>query len=53
MFATFCKKIGVKDVREYEERQLKMTQEVTEKKMQFETQKAKLENQYVSVYLLL
>lgn len=50
VFASFCEKIGIKNVREYEERQLKMTNEIAEKRMQFETQKAKLENQYVLMF---
>ncbi|KAI9104572.1 SMCs flexible hinge [Phlyctochytrium arcticum] len=44
VFADFCSRIGVANIREYEEQNLKETQLVEEKRMQFATQKAKLEN---------
>ncbi|KAI8922093.1 P-loop containing nucleoside triphosphate hydrolase protein [Powellomyces hirtus] len=45
VFSSFCKSIGVRHVREYEDGQLKMTQEFAEKRMQLETAQAKLLNQ--------
>merc|ERR1719228_2909071 len=38
VFAEFCKKIGVKNIRQYEERELKSQQERAKKKLEFENQ---------------
>merc|ERR1719411_841585 len=38
VFADFCKKIGVKNIRQYEERELKSQQEKAKKKLEFENQ---------------
>jgi structural maintenance of chromosome 1 len=45
VFAEFCEQIGVEDIREYEERQLKVAQEVSEARLRFETQIARLSTQ--------
>ncbi|KAI8846217.1 hypothetical protein BC829DRAFT_270466 [Chytridium lagenaria] len=44
-FAKFCKKIGVANVREYEEGQGALEKEVEQRRMEFGTNKAKFENQ--------
>merc|ERR1712130_456848 len=38
VFSDFCSKIGVKDIRQYEERELKSQQEKAKKKLDFENQ---------------
>merc|ERR1712223_1350481 len=38
IFSDFCKKIGVKNIRQYEERELKSQQEKAKKKLEFENQ---------------
>merc|ERR1719443_820683 len=38
VFSDFCKKIGVKNIRQYEERELKSQQEKAKKKLEFENQ---------------
>merc|ERR1719438_763231 len=38
VFSDFCKKIGVKNIRQYEERELKSQQEKAKKKLEFESQ---------------
>merc|ERR1719225_643449 len=38
IFSDFCKKIGVKNIRQYEERELKSQQEKAKKKLDFENQ---------------
>merc|ERR1712173_53347 len=38
VFSEFCKKIGVKNIRQYEERELKGQQERAKKKLEFENQ---------------
>merc|ERR1719438_781133 len=38
VFSDFCKKIGVKNIRQYEERELKSQQERAKKKLEFENQ---------------
>merc|ERR1712130_887025 len=38
VFSEFCKKIGVKNIRQYEERELKSQQERAKKKLEFENQ---------------
>jgi structural maintenance of chromosome 1 len=50
IFANFCRKIQVKHIREYEERQLKASQDESEARLRFDTQIARLTHQYV--YLL-
>lgn len=45
IFAPFCEEIGVANIREYEERQLKLAQEESEARLRFETQIARLTNQ--------
>lgn len=47
IFADFCRRIGATDVREYENRQLKVAQEEQEAKMRFETQLKRLQHQCV------
>ncbi|KAI0808015.1 condensin complex subunit SMC1 [Fomes fomentarius] len=42
IFADFCKSIGVENIREYEERQLKLAQAESEARLQFDTQIARL-----------
>ncbi|EPQ50920.1 condensin complex subunit SMC1 [Gloeophyllum trabeum ATCC 11539] len=45
VFAVFCRQIGVSNIREYEERQLKLTQEELEARNRYETQIARLGHQ--------
>ncbi|KAF4618816.1 hypothetical protein D9613_009734 [Agrocybe pediades] len=45
VFAAFCRKIGVSNIREYEERQLKVAQEESQARLRFDTQIARLSNQ--------
>ncbi|KAG6813644.1 hypothetical protein H0H92_008881 [Tricholoma furcatifolium] len=45
IFKTFCRKIGVANIREYEERQLKVAQEESKARLQFEAQIARLGHQ--------
>ena len=47
VFAQFCRKIGVETIREYEEQQLKVAQEESQARLRFDTQIARLTNQYV------
>ena len=47
VFAEFCGKIGVENIREYEEQQLKVAQEESQARLRFDTQIARLTNQYV------
>jgi len=47
VFVAFCQKIGVSNIREYEERQLKVAQEESQARLRFDTQIARLRNQYV------
>ena len=47
LFTTFCKNIGVSNIREYEERQLKVAQEESQARLRYDTQIARLTNQYV------
>ncbi|OSD08222.1 cohesin complex subunit psm1 [Trametes coccinea BRFM310] len=42
IFADFCQRIGVSNIREYEERQLKLAQAENEARLQFDTQIARL-----------
>lgn len=45
IFAEFCERIGVDNIREYEERQLKVAQEESLARLKFETQIARLTHQ--------
>ncbi|KAJ3088604.1 Structural maintenance of chromosomes protein 1 [Quaeritorhiza haematococci] len=45
IFQDFCSRVGLENIRDFEQRQLKYTQEVTERKLGFTTQTAKLSNQ--------
>ena len=47
VYADFCQRIGVDNIREYEERQLKVAQEESAARLQFQTQIARLTHQYV------
>lgn len=45
VFANFCTQIGVRNIREYEERELKTQQERAKKRMEFENQCNRIQNQ--------
>jgi structural maintenance of chromosome 1 len=45
VFAAFCQTVGVSNIREYEEQQLKSQTEELETKMRFESQIARLSHQ--------
>ncbi len=45
IFATFCRRIGVDNIREYEERQVRLMERQTDAKLQFESQLARLKHQ--------
>ncbi|KDR79797.1 hypothetical protein GALMADRAFT_241878 [Galerina marginata CBS 339.88] len=45
IFASFCRKIRVANIREYEERQLKVAQEESQARLRYDTQIARLTNQ--------
>ena len=45
VFAAFCRKIGVGNIREYEERQLRVAQEESRARVRFEAQIARLKHQ--------
>jgi structural maintenance of chromosome 1 len=47
VFDSFCAKIGVDNIREYEERQLKVAQEESHARLRFDTQIARLTHQFV------
>ncbi|KAJ7812847.1 hypothetical protein B0H13DRAFT_2143623 [Mycena leptocephala] len=47
-FSAFCRKIKVANIREYEERQLKVAQEESEARLRFDNQIARLTHQRVS-----
>lgn len=47
VFDDFCRRIGVGSIRDYEERQLKVAQAVSEARHRFDTQIARLTTQYV------
>lgn len=49
VFGDFCRRIGVGNIRDYEERQLKVAQAVTEARHRFDTQIARLTTQYVAL----
>ncbi|CAG8591189.1 9826_t:CDS:10 [Paraglomus occultum] len=44
IFADFCKKINVGNIREYEQRQLKMAQEAAEMRLRFTTHQSRYQN---------
>ncbi|KAF8638669.1 hypothetical protein AX17_002030 [Amanita inopinata Kibby_2008] len=46
VFAQFCRKIKVSNIREYEERQLKVAQEESEARLRFDNQIARLTHQF-------
>lgn len=45
VFANFCQRLGFDDIRDYEARQGTMQQEAGQKKLEFATQKSRIENQ--------
>jgi hypothetical protein len=45
IFANFCQEINVSNIREYEERQLKVAQEESESRLHYDTQIARFTNQ--------
>ena len=45
VYADFCERIGVENIRQYEERQLKVAQEESLARLQFQTQIARLTHQ--------
>ena len=45
VFAVFCHRLGFDDIRDYEARQGTMQQEAAQKKLEFTTQKSRIENQ--------
>lgn len=45
MFGAFCQNIGVGNIREYEERQLRVAQEESQARLRFDTQIARLTHQ--------
>ncbi|ORY58944.1 hypothetical protein LY90DRAFT_506096 [Neocallimastix californiae] len=47
VFKDFCKTIKVKNIREYEENQQRITTEINEKRLEFTTQQSKLSSQLV------
>ena len=50
VFSHFCHKIKVKHIREYEERQLKASQDESEARLRFDTQIARLTHQWVHCF---
>jgi structural maintenance of chromosome 1 len=46
VFTTLCRRIGVPNIREYEDKQLRLVQDQAEASLQFEKQIARLKNQY-------
>lgn len=45
VFANFCDQIGVANIRQYEEKELRAQQERAKKRLEFENQKSRLANQ--------
>ncbi|XP_002735243.1 structural maintenance of chromosomes protein 1A-like [Saccoglossus kowalevskii] len=45
VFSDFCRAIGVKNIRQYEEKELRVQQERAKKRLEFENQKSRLANQ--------
>jgi structural maintenance of chromosome 1 len=50
VFEAFCRKIKVSNIREYEERQMKVAQEESRARLQYETQISRLTHQLVSEF---
>lgn len=48
VFQAFCRKIKVANIREYEERQLKVAQEESQARLRFDTQITRLKTQCVA-----
>lgn len=46
----FCKAVGVANIREYEEKQLKVAKEMNEKRVRISAQESRLSTQYVFMY---
>lgn len=49
IFTAFCRKIKVSNIREYEERQMKVAQEESRARLQYETQISRLTHQCASL----
>lgn len=47
IFGDFCRKIQISNIREYEDRQLKVAQEESEARLRFDAQISRLTHQYV------
>lgn len=47
IFTAFCQEIGVSNIREYEQRQMKVAQEESEARLRYDTQIARLTHQCV------
>jgi structural maintenance of chromosome 1 len=45
IFADFCADVGIDNIRQYEQRQLKMAEQENETRVRFETQIARLQHQ--------
>lgn len=52
IFEDFCSRIGVANIREYEQRQLRLAQEEGEARLRYDTQIARLMTQYVIRFFL-
>jgi structural maintenance of chromosome 1 len=52
VFSGFCRQIGVANIREYEESQLKLAQEESEARLQYDKQIQRLTHQFVSDFAL-
>lgn len=52
IYASFCQKIGVSNIREYEARQLKLAQAESEARLKYEMQIARLRAQYVFMWFI-
>jgi structural maintenance of chromosome 1 len=53
VFGAFCRKIKVSNIREYEERQMKVAQEESRARLQYETQISRLTHQFVFRFLVM
>jgi structural maintenance of chromosome 1 len=51
IFANFCRKIRVTNIREYEDRQLKASQDEMDARLRYDTQIARLTHQYAILSL--
>ena len=45
LFAAFCEEIGVVNIRQYEERELQVQEDRAKKRLEFDNQKLRLQNQ--------